>query len=151
MNHRIRVLCLILFAGCDRSKPVEPATPLELRDKVFDAAGELLLTSLDPGADRSDNNNVSKALIRIICAHDPTIDVAAAAAVMAAPLRDAYPPFSSEGASVGAACGRFFDASQEYAGEALRKYRLQHPSFRQVLPPPPLPQPPAWAQFEDAK
>ncbi len=154
MNHRIEVrllLCLMLLAGCDRSKPDEPAPQIELRDKVFDAAGEMLLTSLDPSADRRDNNEVAKALIRIVCAHDPTIDAAAAAAVMAAPLRDAYPPFTAHDPSVGSACGRFFDASQEYVGEALRKYRLQHPSFRQALPPPPLPQPPPWARFEDAK
>ena len=145
MSHHIEVrslLCLGLLAGCDRSKPIDLAAQIEPRDKVFDAAGELLLTSLDPGVDRRDNNDVSKALIRIVCAHDPTIEPGAAAAVRMATLRDAYPPFARADLSIGAACGRFFDASQEYVGEALRKYRMQHLSFRQVLPPPPLPQPP---------
>ena len=138
---RSKLVWLMLLVGCDRKVPTDAALRPAPRDKVFDAAGEILLAILDPSADRKDNGEgakIAKPLIRIVCAHDPTINVAAAAAVMAAPLRDAYPPYSRNAFMGGAACGRLFDASQEYVGETLRQYRLQHPDFRQPLPPPPV-------------
>ncbi len=133
-----------LVASCEThatstTTPTISAATLAPNDPVFAAAADLLIWRLGPNAETREPSVVTASLSRIVCKHDPTIEPAAAGAVLAASIRDAYPSFYGKPLPTALACGRFFIDSQEYAGKALQQYRLQHPNITPQPMPPRLP------------